>query len=159
MHTADTRANFIAWYREVFGFTKPVAKALYNKQLLQDKKTLTELSNRKIDSIMHAICPIQAIAEISAARLKLAIFWIKHQDHTQREVGIPTNPLVRVTLDMIMLLKTQQQLKDDWRLGNKEPDYPAATLDLASATKTLNKTKTALSCMCGVTGVPISYVI
>jgi hypothetical protein len=60
---------------------------------------------------------------------------------------------------MIMLLKTQQQLKDDWRLGNKEPDYPAATLDLASATKTLNKTKTALSCMCGVTGVPISYVI
>ncbi len=91
MHTADTRANFIAWYREVFGFTKPVAKALYDKQLLQDKKTLAELIDSKIDSIMRAICRTQAIAKISMARLKLAIFWIKHQDCTQRKVGIPAN--------------------------------------------------------------------
>ena len=58
-----------------------------------------------------------------------------------------------------MLLKTQKQLEDEWRRGNKEPDYPPVTLDLASATKTLNKTRTILSSVCGVTGVPLSYVI
>jgi hypothetical protein len=76
MRTADTKAkaNFIAWYKEVFGFTDLVAKSPYNKQLLQDKKTLAKLSDSKIDSIMRAICRTQAIAKISAARLELAIF-------------------------------------------------------------------------------------
>ncbi len=69
MHTTDTKVNFIAWYKEVFGFTDPVAKALYAKQLLQKKKTLAKLSDSKIDSIMCAICQTQAIAEISAAQL------------------------------------------------------------------------------------------
>jgi hypothetical protein len=156
---ADTKVNFLAWYKYVFGFTDPVAKALYDKQLLQDKKTLAKLSNSEIDSIMRAICRTQAIAEMSAARLKLAIFWIKHQDRTQREIGIPAALLVRVTLDTIMLLKTQKHLEDEWRLGNQEPNYPPVTLDLASATKTLNKTRTILSRVCGVTGVPLSYVI
>ena len=50
MRAADTKAHFIAWYKEVFGFTDPVAKALYNKQLLQDKKTLAKLSDSKINS-------------------------------------------------------------------------------------------------------------
>jgi hypothetical protein len=139
MRAADTKAHFIAWYKEVFGFTNPVAKALYNEQLLQDKKTLAKLSDSEINSIMCAIRRTQAIAERSVARLKLAIFWIKHQDRTQRKFGIPAAPLVRVTLDTIMLLKTQKQLEDKWRLGNKEPDYPPATLDLDSATKTLKK--------------------
>ena len=58
-----------------------------------------------------------------------------------------------------MLLKTQKQLEDIWRLGNKETNYPTATLDLALANKTLNKTWTALSCVRGVTGVPLSYAI
>ncbi len=145
MRATDTKANFIAWYKEVFGFTDPVAKALYNKQLLQDKKTLAKLSDSEINSIMQAICRAQAIAKISAARLKLAIFWIKHQYRTQREIGIPAAPLVRVTFDTIMLLKTQKQLEDEWHLGNKEPDYDPVTLDLASATKALNKTRTILT--------------
>jgi hypothetical protein len=159
MRAADTKANFIAWYKGVFGFTDLVAKALYDKQLLQDKKTLAKLSDSKIDSIMRVICRTQAIAKISVARLKLAIFWIKHQNRTQHKIGIPATPLVRVTLDTIMLLKTQKQLKDEWRIGNKEPDYPPATLDLASATKTLNKTRTILSRVPGVTSVPLFYVI
>ena len=159
MRAADTKANFIPWYKEVFGFTNLVAKALYKEQLLQDKKTLAKLSDSKIDSIMHATCRTQPIDEISAARLKLAIFWIKHQDWTQREVGLPANLLVRVTLDTTMLLKTQKQLEDTWRLGNKEPDYPTQTLDLVLATKTLDKTRTALSRVHGVTGAPLSYVI
>ena len=146
---ANTKANFIAWFKEVFGFTNAVAKAVYNKQLLQDKKTLAELSDSKIGSIMRAIRRTQPIANISAAQLKLAIFWIKHQDHTQRAIGITAAPLMRVNLDTIMILKTQKQLEDDWRLGNKEPDYPTATLDLALATKTLNKTRTVLTCAWG----------
>ena len=82
LRDADTKANFIAWYKEVFGFTDAVAEALYNEQLLQDKKTLAKLSDSKINSIMCVIRRNQPIAKISAPRLKLAIFWIKHQDHT-----------------------------------------------------------------------------
>ena len=39
---------------EVFGFTNPVAKALYDEQLLQDKKTLAKLSDSKINRQHHA---------------------------------------------------------------------------------------------------------
>jgi hypothetical protein len=159
VRAADTKVNFIAWYKEVFGFTDTVAKALYDKQLLQDKKTLAKLSNSEIDSVIRAIRRTLPIAKISAARLKLAIIWIKHQDHTQCKVGIPANPLVRVTLKTMLLLKTQKQLEDEWRLGNKEPDYPDQTLNMALATKIFNKTRTTLSCVRGVTGVPLSYVI
>jgi ribosomal protein S13 len=112
VRATDTKPNFIAWYKEVFGFTDAVAKAVYDKQLLQDKKTLTELSDSEIDSVIRAICWTLHIAKISAAQLKLAIFWIKHQDRTQCKVGIPANPLVRVTLATMMLLKTQTQLED-----------------------------------------------
>jgi hypothetical protein len=136
-----------------------VARALYDEQLLKNKTTLAELSNSKIDSIIRAIRRTLPIAKISAARLKLAIFWIKHQDRAQRKVGIPANPLIKIELKRMLLLKTQKQLEDEWRLGNKKPDYPVQTLDMASATKTFDKTKTLLSRMRGVTGIPLSYVI
>jgi hypothetical protein len=67
MRTTDTKANFIAWYKEVFGFTDTVAKVLYKEQLLQDKKTLAKLSDSKIDSVMHAIRQTLPIDKISAA--------------------------------------------------------------------------------------------
>ena len=73
MRDADTKANFLAWYKDVFGFTDPVAKALYDKQLLQDKKTIAELSDSEINSIMRAIHQTKAIAEISVAWFKLVI--------------------------------------------------------------------------------------
>ncbi len=59
----------------------------------------------------------------------------------------------------MLLLKTQKQLEDEWRFNNKEPDHPVQTLDMASATKTFNKTKTLLSRVRGATGIPLSYVI
>jgi hypothetical protein len=158
VRATDTRTLSLGT-RKFLASTDAVAKAVYDKQLLQDKKTLTELSDSEIDSVIRAICWTLPIAKISAARLKLAIFWIKHQDRTQCKIGIPANPLVRVTLETMLLLKTQKQLEDKWRLGNKEPDYPAQTLDMALATKAFNKTRTALSCVRGVTGVPPSYVI
>jgi hypothetical protein len=36
----DTKANNIAWYRDVFGFSNQVATALYNEQLFKDKQTI-----------------------------------------------------------------------------------------------------------------------
>jgi hypothetical protein len=90
---------------------------------LKNKATLAELGNQTIDNIIHTIRRTLPIAEISAERLKLAVFWIKHQDHTQRDVGIPARLLVKIELKEMLLLKTQKQLEDDWRLSNKEPDY------------------------------------
>ncbi len=91
----DIKANFIAWYKEVFGFNDDVARALYNEQLLKDKKTLAKLSDSDIDSIIRVIRKTLPIAEIAEAQLKLAIFWIKHQERTQCKVVIPSNPLVK----------------------------------------------------------------
>ena len=53
------------------------------------------------------------------ARLKLAIFWIKHQDRTMHKIGVIGKPLMKVTLDTILTLKTQKHLEDEWRSGNK----------------------------------------
>ena len=149
----------IKWYKNVFGFTNSVAKALYDEQLLNNKNSLAKLSDSKVDNVICAIRRTQAIAELSSARRNLAMFWIKHQDRTQHEIGVPTHPLVTINLDTMMLLKTQKQLEDKWRLSNKEPDYPAQTLNLASAAKTFNKTRTILSRLCRVTGVALLYVI
>ncbi len=126
---------------------------------MRSKTTLAELYDKTVDNICKAIRKDHNFAEISVERLQLAIFWIKHQDRTQRDVGIPARPLVKIDLKEMLLLKTQKQLEDDWRLNNKEPDYTTQTLDMASATKTLDKTKTLLSCVRGVTGIPLSYVI
>jgi hypothetical protein len=151
--------NIVGWFKSVMGFTYSVAKALYDTQLLRNKDSLAELNDNEVDNVMRAIRRHHAIAELSSAQLKLVIFWIKHQDCTQSEIGGPALPLVTIKLDTMLLLKTQQQLEDEWRLGNKEPDYPVQTLDLASAAKTFDKTRTLLSCVRGVTGVPLSYVI
>ena len=40
--TQDTKEFFLKWYKEVFGFSDKVARALYDDQLLKTK--LTSLS-------------------------------------------------------------------------------------------------------------------
>jgi hypothetical protein len=104
----DTKANFLLCYKDVFGFTAVVAAALYEEQLLQDKKTLAKINDSKINSICCTIRRTTAIAKISVARLKLMIFWIKHQDPTLHKIDIPGKPLVKVTLDMTLTLMTQR---------------------------------------------------
>ena len=93
------------------------------------------------------------------ARLKLAIFWIKHQDRTMHKIGVIGKPLMKVTLDTILTLKTQKHLEDEWRSGNKEPEYSPVALDLALATKAYDKTRTILTRVQAVTGVLLAYVI
>jgi hypothetical protein len=82
MHDANTKANGIAWYRDIFGFTLTVSTALYDEQLLENKKTLAELNDSDIDNICRKIwCnPNRPIAKVAATQLELANFWIKHQD-------------------------------------------------------------------------------
>jgi hypothetical protein len=126
---------------------------------LQSKKTLTKLNDSKIDSICCAICRTKATAKISVARLKLAIFWIKHQDCTMHEISVIGKPLVKVNLNTILTLKTQKHLEDEWRSGNKEPEYSPVALDLALATKAYDKTRTILTRVQAVTGVLLAYVI
>ncbi len=103
----------VKWFKDVFGFTNEVATALYDKQLLRNKNSLAELTDAEVENVMRAICQHHPIAELSSAQLKLAIFWIKHQDRTERVIGGPQRPLVTITLDTMLLLKTQKQLKDE----------------------------------------------
>ena len=76
-----------------------------------------------------------------------------------RLIGIPGDPLVKVTLDTILTLKEQKLIEDDWRSGNKEPEYSPIALDLALATKAFDKARTILTRVQGVTGVLLAYVI
>ncbi len=72
--TGNTKEFFLKWYKEVFGFSDEVVRALYDDQLLKNKATLAKLGDQDIDNIIRAIRRTLPIAEISAARLKLAIF-------------------------------------------------------------------------------------
>jgi hypothetical protein len=60
---------------------------------------------------------------------------------------------------MINVLREQKCLDDAWASENKEPDYIAITLDTSSAMKAFERVKTILTCVRGVTGVPIVYVV
>ncbi len=60
---------------------------------------------------------------------------------------------------MINSLREQKHHEDAWASENKEPDYIAMILDTFSATKAFEKVKIVLTCVCGVTGVPLVYVM
>ena len=92
-------------------------------------------------------------------RLKLMTFWVRHQHRTGREIGGTSNPLVRIELKDLNLLKEQKRLEDTWAANNKEPEYTAIALDLTSAAKAFEKVKTTLTRIRGVWGAPLVYVI
>jgi len=92
-------------------------------------------------------------------RLKLLTFWVRHQNYTGREIGGTSNPLVRTKLVTLNQFKEQKRLEDGWADNNKEPEYVAIALDLASAAKAFEKVKTLLTRIRGVLGVPLIYVI
>jgi len=151
VRNTDTRPNFIAWYRDVFGFSVRVATALNDEQLFKDASTIAEFGDSKIDSFC---CTLRRdsglpIAELAVTRLKLLTFWIRHQACTGHEIGGTSNPLVRTKLVTLNLLKEQKRLKDGWAANNKEPEYTAVALDLPSAAKAFEKVKTILTRMTG----------
>jgi hypothetical protein len=81
---SDTRPNFIAWYRDVFGFSDCVAATLYDNQLFKDASTIAEFGNSKIDSVCRTLRRDSGlpIAKLAVTQLKLMTFWIRHQTRT-----------------------------------------------------------------------------
>jgi hypothetical protein len=74
-------------------------------------------------------------------------------------IGGVQNPLVGIELATLNELKEQKRLEDGWAAYNKEPEYTAIALDLASAARAFEKVKTILTHVRGVLGVPLVYVI
>jgi hypothetical protein len=144
---SDTRPNFIAWYRDVFGFSDCVAIAHYDDQLFKDTSTIAKFGDSEIDSVCRTLHGDSGlpIAELAVTRLKLLTFWISHQTCTGCEIGGTLNPLVKTELKTLNLLKEKKRLKDGWAANNKEPAYIAISLDLASAAKAFEKVKTILT--------------
>jgi hypothetical protein len=155
------RAHFIAFFKKVLRVFDFVATALYDQQLLTDAATIAEFGNSEVDSVCQTLRRDSKlpIAELSIARLKLLTFWVRHQLRTGRAIGGPARHLVRVELAELDLLKEQKRLKDGWVANNKEPEYTAIALDLASAAKAFEKVKTILTRIRGVLGVLLVYVI
>jgi hypothetical protein len=159
---SDTWDNFLFWYIQEFGFNLNAATTLYKVQMLKDAKTLSELDDDAIANICKAVSKdtSQSVAKIAATKLKLACFWIRHQYRTLREIGGIIRPLVKILYSgTIDLLQQQKQDEDNWVDDNKEPEYTLLTLDTATATKVLDKVKTTLGQVRGITGVPFVYVI
>jgi hypothetical protein len=80
----DTRKNFVAWYREEFGFTANTPTALYDVQMLKTCWTLSMLDDKAIANICKGVGNDtgQSVAKVAVTRLKLVCFWIKHQYRT-----------------------------------------------------------------------------
>jgi hypothetical protein len=103
----DTQENFLLWYNQEFGFNANAATALYNVQMLQDAKTLSELDDDAIANICKAISKDtgQSVAKIATTKLKISCFWIRHQIWTLREIGGTGRPLVKIaysgTIDLL----------------------------------------------------------
>ena len=153
----NTKVHFILWFKDKFGFSNQVATALYDDQLFQNKKTISEFSDGEIDNVCRSLCRDSGlpVAELAVTRLKLLAFWIRHQDQTGREVGVTSNPLVKTKLDDINLLKEQKRLEDGWAANNEEPEYTTIPLDLTSAAKAFERVKTILTHIRGVLGIPL----
>jgi hypothetical protein len=159
---SDTRDNFLLWYIQEFGFTLNVATTLYEVQMLKDAKTLSELDDDTVANICKAVSKDtgQSVAKITATKLKLTCFWIRHQYRTLREIGGTRRPLVKIAYSgTIDLLRQQKQDEDNWDADNKEPEYTSLTLNTATTTKVFDKVKTILGRVRGITGMPLMYVI
>jgi hypothetical protein len=112
----DTHENFIAWYKEEFGFTGNAAAALYDVQMLKTCSTLSKLDNDAIANICKAVSKdtSQSVAKVAMTRLKLVCFWIRHQYRTSQEIGTTSKALVRVKFEgMISLLRQQKRDKEN----------------------------------------------
>jgi hypothetical protein len=157
-----TRKNFIAWYKEEFGFIASAATAVHDVQMLKICSTLSEFDNDPVANVCRAISKDagQSVAKVATTRLKLACFWIKHQHWTSREIGTTLKALVHVKFEGTTdLLRQRKCDKDNWTSKNKEPKYTPLTLDTASTSKVFDKVKNLLGRVRGMTGVPLVYVI
>jgi hypothetical protein len=94
----NTQKNVITWFTREFGFSRNAATALHNVQALKDALALSELDD---DDAVANVCKAvgkdvgQSVAKLTATKLKLACFWVRHQYRTSREIGGTQRPLVK----------------------------------------------------------------
>jgi hypothetical protein len=145
---SDTRENLITWFTNEFGFSRNAAIALHNVQALKDAQALSKLDD---DDAVANVCKAvgkdvgQSVAKITATKLKLACFWIRHQYRTSREIGGTQRPLVKIKYSAeIDRLREQKREEDQWAAAGTEPKYPLLTLDTSTTTKALDKVKTII---------------
>jgi hypothetical protein len=159
----DTRESVITWFTREFGFSRNAATALHDVQALKDAQALSKLDdNDAVANVCKAVGKdvSQSIAKIAATKLKLACFWVGHQYRTSREMGGTQRPLVKIVYSgEIDCLRQQKQEEDQWAAARMEPKYPLLTLDTSTATRAFDKVRTILGQTCGVTGMPLLYVI
>ena len=109
----------------LLGFLVAVAKALVDKQLLNDWVALWELDNDSVDNLCKTVCKLvgsgeegHQIPEMAMTQLQLLVFYAKHLSHIQRKFDI-----VGTNLDMIATYKAQKTLEKDWLKNNAKPKY------------------------------------
>jgi hypothetical protein len=159
----DTRENVITWFTREFGFSCNAATMLHDVQALKDAQALSKLDdNDAVANVCKAVGKDvgQSVAEIATTKSKLTCFWVRHQYQTSREIGGTQRPLLKIVYSgEIDPLQEQKQEEDQWAAARTEPEYPLLTLDTSTTTKAFDKVKTILGQTCGVTGVPLLYVI
>jgi hypothetical protein len=66
----DTHKNFVAWYREEFGFTANATNALYDEQMLKTCSTLSELDGKAVANVCKVVGKDagQSVAKLAATR-------------------------------------------------------------------------------------------
>ncbi len=67
-------------------------------QVLKDAQALSELDNDGVANVCKLVGKDvgQSVAKITATKLKLPCFWVRHQYRTSREIGGTQRPLVKI---------------------------------------------------------------
>ena len=142
------------------GFSDGAAKALIDQQLLADDDALLELDDDRVDDICRAVRKPgggqdgHQIAELAIQRLKLAVFYMKHQVRCQR-VG---NLMITDNEDLDTL-KQQYLLEKNWKVTNPDTDLKPMALEDNRAPIAFELAKTILRGRRGTTGIPLAYVV
>ncbi len=130
----DTRVNLITWFAMQFGFSINAATALHDVQALTNAQALSKLDD---DDTVANVCKAvgkdlgASVAELTATKLKLACFWIRHQYRTLRDIGGTQRPLVKIKYSGdIDRLRQQKKEESQWAAARSEPEYPSLTLEL-----------------------------
>jgi hypothetical protein len=124
----DTRENVITWFTREFGFSCNAATALHDVQALKYAQALSKLDD---DDPAANVCKAvgknlgQSVAELAVTKLKLACFWVRHQNRTLREIGGTQRPLVKTVYSgEIDCLQQQKREEDQWAAAHTEPSTP-----------------------------------
>jgi hypothetical protein len=157
---ARVHQETIYMFQSALLFSKGVAKALYDNQMIMTLDVLRDLNNNTIKDIARTIRKPGGdtqglqISELSVSYLKIFAFWARHMWQTSRSVDNWTE----MTWKDIKFLGPQKLLEDSL-LDTKEPKSPTMTLDPLLAAKAFTNMVVHLGKRQGITGIPLAYVM